>query len=145
MTIIRESPGAALIAKEIVLNCMKFTPKPFHNLDDYPIHLYVIREGKATIENSLSEEEKEKIATLSKNIGLDKGDSINGKLLWVCSDTKPSKYNIGGACVRSSRHSRQELSIKSDKRCFAFIISTWKGENIEPPEPIEYTKKLFNI
>ena len=68
MTIIKESPGAALIAKEIGLNCMKFTPKSFNNFDDYPMHLYVIREGKATIENSLPEEEKEKIAKVLKNI-----------------------------------------------------------------------------
>ena len=139
---VKELPGAALIGKEIDVNCMKWTPKP--SVGVKPVFIYAIREGEAIIAQSIPEANRSSITEIP-NIGLDKGDSISGKALWICSDKSPKKQAVGNKQIRSARHSRQGLRFIAEKHCCGFIISTWKAENIVPPDPAAHLDKLLSL
>ena len=61
----------------------------------------------------------------------EKGDKLNAKRLWGCSDRLQNdrQKQKGTSEVRSGDHSRQSMEIRGNY-CYAVIISSWRGENI---------------
>ena len=142
----KDIAGAALIARKIAVNCMKYMIKPSTKTNMFlGSFIYSLREAEAKILLQISDEDILRISGQKgfENVGLTIGGRISGKSLYLHSDRAITKVKIGVSDVVSGRHKRQYLELKSKIRCVAFVLSTWKGETIEPPEPMYYLSTLY--
>lgn len=139
----KNTPNAALLAARLSVNCMRFhtTPRPVQ-LEEGQVFMYSVHGGTATIKSALSTSDRPDDFLGNSELLFDEGDSITGKSIWGCSDSPSGKIHIGTPNVRSGGHSRQEVDIKAKELCYAVIISSWDGESIAPPHPMEYVKML---
>jgi|GEM_PF-4031939 len=144
-----ETAGAALIAREIEADCMKWVMKPPAEilLVKACPYIYFLREARAKVLVQLQQEEITRIlgTTDANRVGLRTGEKLSGKKLLLSSDETISKEKVGVSGIVSGRHKRQYVKIKLAERCIAFVISTWRNENIEPPEPIEHLIRLYSL
>lgn len=140
------APGSAVLAKELNINCMKFTPsrRPIPSPQDVygveVVYPYSIdRGGKVVVVASLPETDRPENFAGESCLAFDVGDCVDGKKLWGCSDKVPGKPCFGTSEGKSGRHSRQDVVVKG-KLCYAVCVSSWSGENIDP-HPLEQLKK----
>ncbi|NLL36575.1 MAG: hypothetical protein GX256_03520 [Fretibacterium sp.] len=128
------APGAAVLAEELHINCMKFTPsrRPIAlSLNQGVFFPYTVREGRVVVATPLMEPDRPQSFLNECKLDFNEGDSINGKNLWGCSDAMSGKLRKGTSEGRSGSHSRQDVVVKG-KLCYAVIVSSWSGENIDP-------------
>ena len=149
MTVMKDTAGAALIAKEMEADCMKLSVKstvklPMMNTKPY---IYSLREAKVVVLTPLQNKEISRISRCTDNLkmGLNVGQSISGKKVLLCSDTAISEIRVGEPKAVSGRHKRQYTKVKAKERCIAFVITTWHQEDIEPPEPMKYLFILYEL
>lgn len=133
----RDAPPAALLAEELKLNCIKYTPvaRPCKLATDHYGTLCVYswsaqRGGTATITRALPGAQRLQNFLSGDLLEFETNDSIKGTNLRGYAEKLPRKCAVGTAGGRSGAHSRQDLLIQSP-HCYAVVVSSWRGENIE--------------
>ena len=137
--------GASILAKRIKINAMKVVlgkrPRIIHDEIFYPFDV----ERGGIIENitPLQDEKRFDKFLNERFISFEKGDKLNAKKIWGCSDKMQRERQLqkGVSNVRSGDHSRQSIEINGDL-CYAIIISSWNGENIKIL-PLDYEKQAI--
>ena len=134
--------GTAILAKKIKINTLKVVLGKIPRIIDgkcfYPFS--VERGGIAEIISPLDDDEQPQKFLNERCIYFEKGDTLNAKKLWGCSDKLQRDRQIqkGVSDVRSGDHSRQNAEIRG-KFCYVVIISSWNGENIKIL-PLDYER-----
>ena len=147
----KEVAGSALVCRELTACCTKCVIKPLqtHFMECSSSYVYTMREASAAIIEEVSAREKESILKhfLNKDkqpiVKVNAGEVISGKRLLLYSDVALSKAKVGTSNAVSGRHKRQDYRLKSEMKCMAFVVSTWSGDNIDPPDPYKYLEYLY--